>query len=173
MYIAANARYPTELAEDGLLEDVRVVARNRLVIVVPRGNPAAITEVADLASGELRVVLAGPAVPVGEYTRDALELLEATALLDVVVSNERDVKAVVGKVALGEADAGIAYATDIAPVRDQVEALPLPDEAQPGIEYRAGVITSSSRKDAARAFLDRLASEAGRDALANAGFTLP
>ena len=173
VYLAANARYATELADDGLLEDVRVVARNQLVIVVERGNPAAIADVGDLMSDELRVVVAGSAVPVGEYTRDALELLEASALLDVVVSNERDVKAVVGKVALGEADAGIAYATDVAPVRDRVEALPLPDVAQPGIEYRGGIIASSSRKEAARAFLDRLTSEAGRDALAEAGFSLP
>lgn len=173
VYVAANARYPTELAAEGLLEDVRVIARNRLAIVVQKGNPAGISSVADLAAPELRVVIAGESVPVGEYTRSTLSALGAAAVLDGVVSNESDVKAVVGKVALGEADAGIAYSTDIAPVRDRVELVPLPAEAQPPIEYLAGVVASSSRKDAARAFLEQLASERGREALADAGFALP
>lgn len=173
VYLAANARFPTELAEDGLLEDVRVIARNRLVIVVQRGNPSAIDDVTDLASGELLVVLAGASVPVGAYTREALELLGATDVLDVVVSNEADAKGVVGKVALGEADAGIAYATDVAPVRERVDSIPLPDGSQPEIEYLGGIIAASSRKDGARAFLDRLTSEVGRAALAEAGFSLP
>jgi len=173
VYLAANSRYANGLAAEGLLEDVRVIARNRLVIVVQAGNPAGIASVADLAGSDLRVVVAGATVPVGEYTRAALETLGATAVLESVVSNETDVKAVVGKVALGEADAGIAYATDVAPVRDEVEALPLPDEAQPVIEYRGGIVASSGRKEAARAFLDRLGSETGRDALAAAGFSQP
>ena len=112
-------------------------------------------------------------MPVGEYTRTALETLGATAILDLIVSNEADVKAVVGKVALGEADAGIAYATDVAPVRDLVEGLPLPDEAQPVIEYRGGIVVSSERKQAAQAFFERLTSQDGRAALAEAGFSVP
>lgn len=173
VYVAANARYPTELVAEGLLEDVRVIARNELAIVVQKGNPSGIRAAADLAAPELRVVIAGETVPVGEYTRSTLEALGAGDVVDAVVSNESDVKAVVGKVALGEADAGIAYSTDIAPVRDSVELVPLPEEAQPPIEYLAGVIASSARKDAARALLERLESEAGREALSVAGFALP
>jgi molybdate transport system substrate-binding protein len=173
VYLAANARYPIELADDGLLEEVRVVARNRLVIVVQEGNPSDIRTVGDLAASELRVVIAGATVPVGEYTRAALATLDAINVLDNVASNENDVKAVVGKVALGEADAGIAYATDVAPVRESVELVELPDVAQPEIEYLAGVIASSERKDGARAFLELLGSERGLEALAAAGFDLP
>ena len=173
VFLAASTRYATELAADGFLEDVRVIARNRLVIVVQAGNPSGIANVADLARPGLRVIVAGASVPVGEYTRAALETLGASHVLDGVASNENDVKAVVGKVALGEADAGIAYATDVAPVGDRVEALQIPDDAQPGIEYRGGIISGSSRKEAARAYLDRLTSSAGRDALSDAGFALP
>ena len=173
VYLAANARYPIELAEEGLLEEIRVIARNRLVIVVQGGNPSAIRGVHDLAAPELRVVVAGATVPVGEYTRAALESLDANAVLENAVSNEHDVKAVVGKVALGEADAGIAYATDVAPVRERVEIVELPEEAQPEINYLAGVIVSSKRKVAALAFLERLAAGKGLEALEAAGFALP
>lgn len=173
VYLAANARHPTELAAEGLLEDVRVIARNRLVIVVQAGNPSGIADVADLAADDLRVVVAAPTVPVGEYTRLAFGMLGATDVLDAVASNESDVKAVVGKVALGEADAGIAYATDVAPVADQIESVPLPDRAQPVIEYLGGIVVSSTRKEAARSFLDRLTGDAGRAALSAAGFGLP
>lgn len=173
VYVAANARYPGELAAEGLLEDVRVIARNRLAIVVQKGNPSGIEGVDDLAAPELRVVIAGETVPVGEYTRTTLAALGAGDVVEAVVSNESDVKAVVGKVALGEADAGIAYSTDIAPVREDVELVLLPEEAQPPIEYLAGVLASSTRKEAARAFLEGLESERGREALAAAGFGLP
>ena len=117
--------------------------------------------------------MAGATVPVGEYTRDALQILDAADILDNVASNENDVKAVVGKVALGEADAGIAYATDVAPVADNVELIELPEWAQPDIDYLGGVIASSERKEAAHAFLELLAAERGRDVLADAGFALP
>ncbi len=173
VYVAANARYPAELADEGLVDDIRVIAHNRLVIVVPADNPAGIATVADLAAPDVRLVVASETVPAGEYTRAALETLGALAVLDNVVSNEDDVKAVVGKVALGEADAGIAYATDVNPVGDRVKILPIPDNAQPAIDYLAGVITSTSNRGAASAFLDRIASDDGRELLAGAGFSVP
>lgn len=173
VYVAANARYPTELAEEGYITDVRVIAENRLVIVVPFDNPAGIEGVSDLVGPDVRLVVASEAVPVGGYTRDALETLGVSPALENVVSNEDDVKAVVGKVVLGEADAGIAYATDVKPVGDGASTVPIPDEAQPTIEYLAGVITSTRNAAAATAFLDRLESDDGRAALAAAGFELP
>jgi len=173
VYVAANSRYPTELEAEGLLVDVRVVAQNRLVIVVPPGNPAEIESVGDLAGPDLRIVVASEAVPVGEYTRDAFETLGATGALDNVVSNEEDVKAVVAKVVLGEVDAGIAYATDVAPVGDRVETVAIPEEAQPQIDYLAGIVAKTSNREEARRFLDQLASEDGRSRLDAAGFLLP
>ena len=173
VFISANARYADDLEAEGLLEEVRVVVRNHLVIVVQEGNPLGISNLVDLASPEVRFVVAAPTVPAGEYTRVAFEELGLSVLLESVVSNENDVKAVVGKIALGEADAGIAYATDIQPLKDKVESLPLPIKGQPNIEYRGGIIASSSRKGAARFFLDMLESEVGKSTFLNAGFDLP
>lgn len=173
VYVAANSRYPTALETEGLLVDIRVVAQNRLVIVVPPGNPAGIESVGDLVDPDLRIVVARETVPVGEYTRDALETLGITSALDNVMSNEEDVKAVVAKVVLGEVDAGIAYATDVAPVGDRVETVAIPEEAQPQIDYLAGIVAKTSNLEEARHFLDELASEDGRSQLLAAGFLLP
>jgi molybdate transport system substrate-binding protein len=110
---------------------------------------------------------------VGDYTRTVLETLGLSDALDNVVSNEDDVKGVAGKVALGEADAGFVYATDVTPVADRVRAIELPDDAQPPIEYRLAVVTASDDQDAARAFVERVRSAEGRDALTAAGFGVP
>jgi len=83
------------------------------------------------------------------------------------------VKAVVGKVALGEADAGVCYATDAAPVRDRVLVIEVPPAAQPEIEYGAGVVRTSPRAEAARAYLRFLRSPEGGDLLRRHGFGVP
>jgi molybdate transport system substrate-binding protein len=112
-------------------------------------------------------------VPVGDYTRQVLEALDLEAALDNVVSEEDDVKGVVGKVALGEADAGFVYATDVQPVEDDVAVVDIPPDAQPLVEYQIAVVADSDRKEEAQAFVERLLGEEGREALAPSGFGLP
>jgi molybdate transport system substrate-binding protein len=173
VYAAASSKYPQELFEEELVEEPVTFASNRLVLIVPRGNPGAIESVEDIVQPGTRLVVAAEGVPVGDYTRTVLETLGLSAALENVVSNEDDVKGVATKVALGEADAGFVYATDVTPVAEKVRAIELPDAAQPPIEYQVAVVVGTDQADAARAFVETLGSRAGRDALIRAGFELP
>jgi molybdate transport system substrate-binding protein len=173
VYAAASSKYPQELYAEGLVDEPVTFASNRLVLIVPGTNPAKITGPEDLLATGTRLVLAGEGVPVGDYARDALARLGLSDALANVVSNEDDVKGVSGKVALGEADAGIVYATDAAPLGDDVLVLELPDRAQPTIAYQAAIVAGRSDRDRAAAFIERLLSAEGRDALERAGFVVP
>jgi len=173
VYAAANARYPRQLYDEGVVEKPVVFASNRLVLIVPKGNPAAIERVEDLRKPGTKLVVAAEGVPAGDYTREVLRTLELSDALENVVSNEDDVKSVAGKVALGEADAGFVYATDATPVRDRIRVIELPGGSQPPIEYELAIVAASENKQAANAFVERVLGARGRDALAAAGFVVP
>jgi molybdate transport system substrate-binding protein len=173
VYAAASSKYPQELVDEGLVEEPVTVASNRLVLIVPTDNPAGIEEVADVAKPGTKLVIAAEGVPVGDYTRRVLEDLDLTAALDNVVSNEDDVKGVVGKVTLGEADAGFVYATDARAAGDDVIVIELPEGSQPPIEYQIAVVAGSEKKEAAQAFVDLVLGDEGREQLEAAGFVLP
>jgi molybdate transport system substrate-binding protein len=143
---------------------------NRVALIVPRSNPAGIRTVYDLRRKRVKLVVAGVAVPVGAYTRTVLRRLGLRSVLSKVVSEEPDVKAVTGKVALGQADAGFVYATDARPVRDKVSVIRIPERAQPRIRYEIAVVAESSNKAAARAWVRSILSPRGQRALKNAGF---
>jgi molybdate transport system substrate-binding protein len=143
---------------------------NRLVLIVPRSNPADLHSVYDLRRKPVKLVVAGAAVPVGGYTRTVLRKMGLTSVLSKVVSQESDVKAVTGKVALGQADAGFVYATDARPVSSQVSLIRIPAWAQPRVRYEIAVVSRSSNKTAARAWIKRLLSPIGQKALRRAGF---
>jgi molybdate transport system substrate-binding protein len=171
VYAAASPRYPGELAAEGLLVDPQIFATNRLVVVVPADNPAGIESVDDLAGEGVSIVIGAEGVPVGDYTRSVLETMGAEDVLENVVSNEQDVKGVLGKVVSGDADAGFVYYTDSIAAGDDVEAIELP--AQPLVEYPIGIVTDSERHEAAEAFIQLVLSEEGRQALEDAGFGVP
>jgi molybdate transport system substrate-binding protein len=166
--LSASAKPLADLQADGLVEEPVAFASNRLVVIVPRGNPAKVTHVADLAGDGVKLVLGAEGVPVGDYAREALELAGLGAALDNVVSLEDDVKGVVGKVALGEADAGIVYATDVAAARDDVRSYRISDYFQPEIAYYAAVVSPGSEHG--RDYVERLLGGEGQDALRAAGF---
>jgi molybdate transport system substrate-binding protein len=173
VYAAASSKYPQELFDEELVEEPVTFASNRLVLIVPAGNPAGIQELADVTEPGTKLVVAAEGVPVGDYTRQVLENLGLTAALDNVVSNEDDVKGVVGKVTLGEADAGFVYATDAALAGDHVQVIELPEGAQPPIEYQIAVVAASENKEAAEAFVDEVLGPDGQAALEAAGFVVP
>jgi molybdate transport system substrate-binding protein len=151
-----------------------VFATNRLVVLVPRANPARIRSVYDLRRRGVKVVIGDQSVPIGSYTRQILDRLRITKdVLANVVSEETDVKGIVTKVALGEADAGFAYVTDARPVAGQVKTVGLPGWAQPPVRYEIAVVRATKRPAAARAFVARVLSKKGRLALRRAGFGLP
>jgi molybdate transport system substrate-binding protein len=173
VYAAASPRYPEELFQEDLVEDPVVFATNRLVLVVPSDNPAGVEAVADLREDGVKLVIGAEGVPVGDYTRAVLENMDATDVLGNVVSNEDDVKGVVGKVVAGEADAGFVYVTDANAAGEDVRAIELPEEAQAVVHYPIAVVTDTEDREAAEEFVELVLGEAGQEALEQAGFGPP
>lgn len=161
-----------------LVGEPGVFARNRLVVVIPRSNPGHLDRLQDLARPGLKLVLAGPQVPVGGYSREALRRLAKTRgfgkdfarlALANVVSEEENVKGVVAKVQLREADAGIAFVTDVTPaLKAQVTLLEIPDAANPIAEYPIARVAGGG--ELAQAFIAHVLSPAGQRLLRAHGF---
>ena len=174
VFASASPRY-TELAyRDGVVLKPVVFATNKLIVLVPRGNPAGIHSVYDLRRPGVKIVIGDRTVPIGTYTRQILDALGITAdVTKNVVSEETDVKGIVAKIALGEADAGLVYLTDAKAVAGETRTITLPDWAQPPIRYEVAVVSSSSHRLAARTFIAKVTSKRGRHLLAQAGFGLP
>jgi molybdate transport system substrate-binding protein len=149
------------------LGEPQVFAKNRLAIVVANDNPKRIAALPDLAKADLRVALCAPEVPAGAYARQALDLAGVTVQS---LSDEPSVQALVGKVRLGELDAGIAYATDcrgagVAEVR-------IPDAHQTPIVYPIVALAGSKGGDGT-SFVQFVMSPAGQRVLADFGFLPP
>jgi molybdate transport system substrate-binding protein len=173
VFAAASPEFTQRLFRAGVVERPATFASNRLVLAVPRSNPAGIRSVFDLRTKDVKLVVGTERVPIGAYTRQVLRRLGMTGVLDKVVSEEPDVKGIVGKVALGQADAGFVYETDVRPVADRVRAIRLPARAQPKVRYEVAVVTRSASKAAARAWVGTLRTSArARRLLVQAGFGL-
>ena len=171
VFASANTTLPAQLYAKGLCSKPVVFTRNRLVIAVPKANPANIRGIYDLTKKGVKLDIAGPGVPVGSYTLQVLENMNLTnAVLANVVSKETDVREVLAKVALGEADAGFVYSTDAKTVPGKVLALKVPAWAQPKVQYGACVVSRSANKAAAQAFINKLVSKAGQRILISYGF---
>lgn len=177
VFASADERWMQEAATRGLLEgEATTFARNRLVVIVPRTNPGRIGKLQDLARRGLKIVLGADAVPVGRYSRIALRQMAddpafggsyATAVLGNVVSEEEAVKAVVGKVQLGEADAGIVYASDVTPaVARFIRVFELPESSNVIATYPIATLRASRQGDTAHAFVALVTSEEGQRVLA-------
>lgn len=170
VFAPADLSVMEAVAGAGLLAgESRVFARNRLTVAVPDGNPAGVTGLSDLARPELLIGLCDPAVPCGEYARQALEAAGTTAAAD---TREPNVRALLTKIAAGELDAGIVYATDAA-AEQGVEAVKIPDGFNRTAEYPIAVVRGASHPAEAEAFAEFVLSEAGRRLLAGHGFLLP
>jgi molybdate transport system substrate-binding protein len=173
VFAAASPKYPQDLYGDGLVSRPRVFATNRLVVIVPRSNPAGIKSVTDLRKDGVRLVIGAAGVPIGDYTRQVLARLRLSSALDNVVSEETDVRSVVAKVVLGAANAGIVYTTDARTAPRKLRTVTIPKRGQPVVKYEIAVVTSTDHAAAARAYVQRVLGPAGRRALRTAGFGLP
>ena len=174
VFASASPVYSQQLFRDGKVERPRTFATNTLVLAVPRSNPAQIRSVFDLAKRpRLKLVVGGQKVPIGLYTRQVLKRLALLRVLRKAVSQESDVKGIVGKLALGEADAGFVYATDVRAASSRLLAIPLPKRSQPTVRYEVAVVEDSGNREGALEFVADLLSTDGRRALAQAGFGLP
>jgi molybdate transport system substrate-binding protein len=170
-YAAANTTLPEELNAEDLLSEPVEFATNRFVIAVPADSD--IDSVDDVAVDGRKVVVGSESVPIGSYTREALARLpprQEEAILANVVSNEPDVKGIVGKLTRGAGDAGFVYVTDVRAVGGDLKAIELPAELQPQVTYAAGVPTEAREPELGRAFVDGLTSGPCADTLGDAGF---
>jgi len=170
VFASANTTLPQQLFQKGLCSQPVVFTRNTLVLIVPTSNPAGIHSVYDLTKAGVKLDVAATTVPVGSYTRQILKNMALTSALSNVVSNETDVREVLAKVALGEADAGFVYSTDAKTVPGQVTVLTMPAWAQPKVQYGICILKNSANAAAAQAFVAAVLSKAGQAKLLAAGF---
>jgi molybdate transport system substrate-binding protein len=171
VFASANTTIPAQLYGKGLVEKPVNFTRNALVIVVPKANPANVHSVYDLAKPGVKIDVANPAVPVGSYTLQILKNMNMTAKVSAnFVSKETDVREVLAKVALGQADAGFVYSTDAKTVPGQVKVITMPAWAQPKITYAMAVVTKSGNQAAAKAFVTKVLSKSGQATLLRYGF---
>ena len=170
VFASANLTLPQQLFQKNLCSKPVVFTRNTLVVIVPTSNPKGIRTIHDLRKPGTKLVVAGPAVPVGAYTIQILRNMGLSSVLQNVVSRETDVREVLAKVALGEADAGFVYSTDAKTVAKKVLVIKIPAWAQPKVQYGICVVTASSNKSAAHAFVKRVLSKRGQRKLHNFGF---
>jgi molybdate transport system substrate-binding protein len=180
VFAGASTKYGTELAGKGLIDAPQVFATNRLVVVVPTGDPAHITSLRDLAKPGTRIVIGDATVPIGAYTRKVLGNLDATygasyspAVLKNVVSEALDVTSILTSVSTGNADAGFVYVTDARSAGDKVVTIGLPAAAQAVASYPIAVVKASKHATVAGQFAAFMLGAQAQAALAAAGFGPP
>jgi len=147
-----------------------VLATNALAILVEAGNPLDIDELADLAGDDLIVIACDPAVPIGAYTQHVF----ADAGVDVEIdSYEENVRAVVSKVLLGEADAGVVYITDVLAAGDEAAGVRIPADVNLVADYPIAVTAETDDAELAQAFVDFVLGDEAQAILAVLGFGPP
>jgi molybdate transport system substrate-binding protein len=182
VFLSADTANPKKLVDAGLADGSAVTfAANELTIIVPADNPAKITSAKDLAKDGVKVIAAGDEVPITKYAKQLVENLAKKADYPAdyqasydknVVTKEDNVKNVVGKVELGEGDAGIVYVTD-AEASDKVKTIDVPDDANVPATYAGVVVKASQNLAAAKAFLDWLTGPQGQRIFGDLGFLPP
>lgn len=170
IFVSADKQHIDALVKEGLVDDVRQLSEGHEVIVVPKDNPGGITSLRDLADKDVKLVLGTDAVPIGIYTRQVFTNASsaygadfASRALGHAVSFETNVKQVLEKVSLGEADGGIVYFTDVsAKYKDTVKIIPIPAEFEVEATNYIAVAHGSKQPDLARELLDAATSAGGQ-----------
>lgn len=181
VFVPASLEQMEQARAAGLVRDpVQIFARNRLVIIAPAGNPAGIVSLEDLARPGVRLVTAAPEVPIGAYTLEMLDRADQDGafgagfkerVLANVVSRELNVRQVVAKVRLGEADAAVVYASDVTPdVRPHVGVVEVPGAYNVTAAYPIAVLNHAPNPAGAQDFVDLALGPEGRRVLETWGF---
>ena len=180
--VSANLKHMNALKSEGFIENQTVVifVRNKVAIIVPNGNPANITDLKDLAVPGVKILMGTRELPAGDYALQVLDKLAADpeygpafkeSVLANVVSQETTVNRVVSKVALGEADAGFAFISDVSPqMVGKVTKILIPDKYNVMGDFPVGVLSQSKHKEEAQAFIDVIMSDKGQAILEKYGF---
>ena len=182
VFASANEKQMKATEKDGLMNNSSVVifTKNKLSLIVPKDNPAKIVNLSDLAKPGLKIVIGTKDVPVGDYTLQILSKLGndsaygpdyKTKVLANVISQETNVNYVVTKVALGEADVGFAYVSDITEdLTSKVDKIDIPDEYNVVAQYPMGVLLESKYPVESQEFISRVLSDKGKAVLEKYGF---
>lgn len=178
VFASANTKEMDMLIAGGYIapDAPQIFLTNRLVVILPADNPTGITTLEDLANPEIKLVLAAEEVPVGKYARQSLEQMNSSFGADYmnnvlanIVSNEDNVKQVVAKVQLGEADAGIVYMSDVIAEPD-LKTIEIPTELNVIAAYPISSLTESANPELAEKFIEYVLSAEGQAVLAKWGF---
>jgi len=181
VFASASAKYMDAAVTSRRVNkaDSQTFVQNRLVVIFPLDNPAGIKALTDLAKPGLKIDLEDKSVPAGQYSLDFLDKaikdpgfdpqFKANVLKNVV-SYETDVKAVVSKVALGEADAGIVYITDFNAAKDKLGKMDIPNALNTVATYPIAPISDSKNADLAKAFVTLVLSPDGQAVMLKYGF---
>ncbi len=181
VFASADERWMQTAKDSGLVEgEPALFAHNELVVIVPVANPAGIQRLQDLSRSGVKLVIAAEAVPVGHYTREMLAKLSShpgfgskygQQVLANVASYEENVKGVIAKVELGEADAGVVYRSDATGAgASQVSVLTIPDAANVIASYPIAVVRGAPSPELAKAFVELVRSAPGQESLKKSGF---
>ncbi len=181
VFASANHTEMDKVVEDNLIKQdaPQDFLTNKLLVILPANNPANVQTLHDLVNSGLKVILAADIVPAGKYARQILDKLAAdasygedfkTQVLANVVSNENDVKQVVAKVQLGEADAGIVYVSD-AVAAPELKTIEIPSDFNVVAKYPIAVLNDAPQADLAASFVAFVLSSDGQATLKKWGFT--
>lgn len=171
VYASADTANMTKLTDAGGAAGAPVpFAANRLEILVEPGNPEGIGTVADLANPDLIVVTCAPEVPIGRYSAEVFAKAGVTV---TPKSLEENVRGIVNKVTLGEADAGVVYATDVRAAGSSGQGVAIPDDLNVIATYPIALTAAAPNPAGGQAFLDYVVSPAGQATLGRYGFAAP
>jgi molybdate transport system substrate-binding protein len=176
VFASASGTWMDAVQDDGPGVQIRTdFVRNRLAVITPTDDPAGIDGIEDLGKPGVKLVLAAEDVPAGTYAHEALANAGVAGQAEAnLVSNEEDVKAVVQKVLLGEADAGIVYVTDLtSEVENEIRVIEIPDDVNVIATYPIGVVADSNQPGLAHAFVDLVTGSEGQGILRAYGFMSP
>jgi molybdate transport system substrate-binding protein len=175
IFASADLTNMQKASNAGLVNASQIFVKNRLVVIIPASNPGNINSLKDLTRKGIKIDIEAKTVPAGNYTRQVLANMSKSAdygsgfgnaVLANVVSEETNVKAVVQKVQLGEADAGFVYRSDVtAAVANKLQFMTIPTAYNVTAQYPIAVVKSSTHSSDAQAFIDFVLSTAGQDIL--------
>jgi molybdate transport system substrate-binding protein len=183
LFLSANTKHMTVLQGEGLIlnDSVRIFAKNKLALLVPKSNPANITGISDLSRPGIRLVMGTKESPFGDYTRQVLGKMTndsafgpayRDAVMANVLSEEPTATSLVAKIRIREADAGIAYASDIREDdREILTAIPIPDRFNVIATYPLGIVRESAAPERTAAFAEFISGPEGTAVLTRYGFT--
>ncbi len=178
IFASADTEHMEQLVAAKLVNEPEIFSQNHLTLIAPENNPASIETLADLTQPDLKLILAGPNVPVGRYSREILNNLDgqlslspdfSDQVLNNLVSEEDNVKGVLAKIRLGEADAGFVYDSDVIAI-DNVIKIDIPSEFNVSAQYPIAILSQSPNPDLAQSFIDFALSDTGQMILQAHGF---